>query len=403
MRKLIVIGSLALAAVGAPAWSEDAGTTRPPTIPVSRFAALPDMYRPLLSPDGHRIAARKTADGSTTLVIIDADNPTARARGLPIGKWPVASLKWAGNQRLLLTVQSTFDINGYEFPFRRLIAIDVDTGTSRIADRKSRGMYAGDVLYTDPTGSWALVAGQDTAQSYPSVKRVDLATGDATVVERSRPDVWDWYADENGVVRAGISYDGPRWTIWYRDKAGEKLRPIRGKFPKDDDSTVDRFIFRGDHSWVVTNERTGRFGLYKYDLKTQTVGEAIFEHPEVDLDDVYYDALTGDVNAVEFQDDRSHVFWIDPEMKTLQAAGAGRAQRILFPARPDIHAHAPRGRALSEHRSRTARRRQADPLPGARWAAASRLPDAAPRPPGQGPAADRHAARRPVRARRLGI
>ncbi len=260
MRKLIVIGSLALAAVGAPAWSEDAGTTRPPTIPVSRFAALPDMYRPLLSPDGHRIAARKTADGSTTLVIIDADNPTARARGLPIGKWPVASLKWAGNQRLLLTVQSTFDINGYEFPFRRLIAIDVDTGTSRIADRKSRGMYAGDVLYTDPTGSWALVAGQDTAQSYPSVKRVDLATGDATVVERSRPDVWDWYADENGVVRAGISYDGPRWTIWYRDKAGEKLRPIRGKFPKDDDSTVDRFIFRGDHSWVVTNERTGRFG-----------------------------------------------------------------------------------------------------------------------------------------------
>lgn len=318
MRKLIVIGSLALAAVGAPAWSEDAGMTRPPTIPVSRFAALPDMYRPLLSPDGHRIAARKTADGSTTLVIIDADNPTARARGLPIGKWPVASLKWAGNQRLLLTVQSTFDINGYEFPFRRLIAIDVDTGASRIADRKSRGMYAGDVLYTDPTGSWALVAGQDTAQSYPSVKRVDLATGDATVVERSRPDVWDWYADENGVVRAGISYDGPRWTIWYRDKAGEKLRPIRGKFPKDDDSTVDRFIFRGDHSWVVTNERTGRFGLYKYDLKTQTVGEAIFEHPEVDLDDVYYDALTGDVNAVEFQDDRSHVFWIDPEMKTLQ-------------------------------------------------------------------------------------
>ncbi len=164
-------------------------------------------------------------------------------------------------------------------------------------------------------------------------------------------------------------------------------------------------------------------------MKTQTVGEAIFEHPEVDLDDVYYDALTGDVNAVEFQDDRSHVFWIDPEMKTLQkkldtaipsainlpvgwshdekrvlvrSSSADDPGRYFLLDRTSMRMH-PVVEALSEHRSRTARRRQADPLPGARWAAASRLPDAAPRPPGQGPAADRHAARRPVRARRLGI
>ena len=84
--------------------------------------------------------------------------------------------------------------------------------------------------------------------------------------------MWDWYADDQGVVRAGIAYDGNRWTIWYRDKPDEKLREIHGSFPKNDDSTVDRFIFRGDHSWVVTNERTGRFGLYKYDPKTQSIG-----------------------------------------------------------------------------------------------------------------------------------
>ena len=185
MRKSLLIGSLAFAAGSAPAWAADVKATPSRTIPVSKFAALPDLYRPLLSPDGHRIAARKTADGTTTLVILDADRPETRPRGIPIGKWPIAALKWAGNQRLLLTVQSTFEINGYEFPFRRLIAIDVDSGTSRVVDRRSRGMYAGAVLYTDPTGSWALVAGQDDAQSYPSVKRVDLATGDATVVERA--------------------------------------------------------------------------------------------------------------------------------------------------------------------------------------------------------------------------
>lgn len=318
MRRMLLFGALALGVGGAPLWAEGKPTAAPPKIPIANFAALPTLFKPLLSPDGHRIAARKASDGTTTIILLNADRPETVAKALPIGKTHVAGLTWAGNQRLLLTVQSTYDINGFDFPFRRLIAIDVDSGGSRVVDRKSRGMYAGDVLYTDPTGSWALVAGQNDIQSYPSVKRVDLATGDATVVERSKPDVWDWYADEKGVVRAGIAYDGSRWTIWYRDKPEEKLRAIRGKFPKDDDSTVDRFIFRGDNSWVVTNERTGRFGLYKYDLKTQTVGQPIFENPDVDLDDVYYNSITGEVSAVEYQDDRSRVFWLEPDMKTLQ-------------------------------------------------------------------------------------
>ena len=68
------------------------------------------------------------------------------------------------------------------------------------------------------------------------------------------------------MVRAGIAYQGRRWTIWYRDKADEKLTALRGKLAKADDSTVDRIIFGRDaNSWVVTNERTGRFGLYRYD------------------------------------------------------------------------------------------------------------------------------------------
>lgn len=318
MRLGLLFCALVLAIGGAPLRAEVKGPAVPPKIPIANFAALPTLFKPLLSPDGHRIAARRAADGATTIILLNADRPDTVAKGIPIGKVNVAGLTWAGNQRLLLTVQSTYEINGFDFPFRRLIAIDVETGGSRVVDRRSRGMYAGDVLYTDPTGSWALVAGQDDIQSYPSVKRVDLATGDATVVEKSRIDVWDWYADEKGVVRAGIAYDGSRWTIWYRDKPEEKLRAIRGKFPKDDDSTVDRFIFRGDNSWVVTNERTGRFGLYKYDLKTQTMGQPIFENPDVDLDDVFYNSITGEVSAVEYQDDRSRVFWLEPAMKTLQ-------------------------------------------------------------------------------------
>jgi dipeptidyl aminopeptidase/acylaminoacyl peptidase len=291
-----------------------------PKLPTTVFAQLPAMRKPVLSPDGHRIVARATSNGRGRLVLLDADQPELNPKVIDIGNANVAALQWAGNKRLLMQVLSTDYVYGVvPVPILRLLAIDTDGGSSRVVDKKSDGLYAGDVLYADPTGSWALVASQDDIYSYPSVKRVDLATGNATLVEKARTDVWDWYADDEGVVRAGIAYEGRKWTVWYRDKAGDPLKKTRGKFAKDDDSAVDRVMFGpNNNGWIVTNERTGRFGLYRYDFVTGAVGEAIFENPEVDLDDVSYDPTSGTIYGISYQDDRPRVKWIDPKWQALQ-------------------------------------------------------------------------------------
>ena len=318
MRKILVLAALAVAGAQS-AWAATSNGP-PPKIPVSNFASLPALSKPMLSPDGRWIAARSTANGTTTLVVVNADRPDTIVKSLYAGKVDIAALSWAGNRRLLMTVWSKERIApGFDIPFLRLVGIDVNAGSITILDPKSRGLYAGDVLYTDPAGAWALVASQDDTDSYPSVKRVDLATGAATLVEKARDNVWDWYADDKGVVRAGVAYSGRRWTVWYRDKPEEKLRAIRGKLDKSDDSAVDKFIFRGEKSWVVTNERTGRFGLYRYDTANGSIGEPIFENPQVDLEDVLYNRVTGEISAVQFEDDRERVTWLDPEMKALQA------------------------------------------------------------------------------------
>ena len=318
MRKSVVLGALALLAGSAPVCAQDKAAP-PPKIPIADFAALPVLKKPVLSPDGRRIAARRVEDGKTSIIILDADHPDAALRSYPIDKMEPYAVKWAGNRRLLLTILAQDKLYGMEIPYLRLVSVDVDTSAVRLLDSKSRGMYAGDVLYADPTGSWAVVASQDDIFSYPSIKRVDLATGNATLVEKAKEGVWDWYADDSGIVRAGVAYSGRKWTVWYRDKPEEKLRALKGKFDEDDDSAVDKFIFRGDESWILTDERTGRFGLYKYDTKTAAIDEPIFEHPEVDVDDIVYDPATGKIRAIEYEDERKRVHWFDPEIKALQA------------------------------------------------------------------------------------
>lgn len=315
MRWKPMVAALALSAI-----SPMASAAPAPRIATEKFAQLPVLKKPVLSPDGRRIAARSEFDGQTTVAILDADRPQSPARAISLARTRVHAMRWAGSDRLLLTVRASEKVaGGHDSHYLRLLAVDVTSGASRIVDGNSRGTYAGDVLYADPSGNWALVASQDDDQSYPSVKRVDLATGRAVQVEKARDGIWDWYADEHGVVRAGVAYEDRDWTVWYRDGAGDKLRRVRGKLDSDDDSAVDRFIFRGGKNWIVTNQRTGRFGLYAFDIESGAVGEKVFEHPTADLTEVYYDPASGEVNAVQYEDDRKRMVWLDPEFEQLQA------------------------------------------------------------------------------------
>jgi len=208
-----------------------------------------------------------------------------------------------------------------KIPALRLVAYDIPKRQATVLDGKSRGLMGGDVLYVDPAGTWALVASQNDVFTYPSVKRVDLLTGEAKVVEKARTDVWDWYADKNGVVRGGLAYNDRRWTLWYREKAGEPLRATKGKF-NTDDSAVDSFTFgrKGDgNGIIVTNQKNDRFGAYRYNFNTGQIGETIFEHPDADISAVVLASNGDDVRGVRFEDDRWRTHWIDPEMKALQA------------------------------------------------------------------------------------
>jgi dipeptidyl aminopeptidase/acylaminoacyl peptidase len=314
LRWVVALVALALLPCTAPA--EPA-----PRIPIDSFAALPFLRAPVLSPNGKLIIAKAKVKDSNRLVIMNADDPTASPRQIQIGKTPITAIHWAGNDRLLLEVIGTGELYGIEIPFGRLIVMDLSTGAMRVADPKSRGVYGGDVLFVSPSGDWALVASQDDLFKTPSVKRVDLATGKAEVVEKPKPDVWDWFVDDAGVVRGGVAYDERRWKLWYRSNAGEPFQIVRGKFEKDSDSAVDRFYFSrdGDKGTIVTNERNGRFGVYRYNFATAEIGEVVYENSRVDISNVIMDPGTRDVIGVRYHEDRWKTHWLDPKVEALQA------------------------------------------------------------------------------------
>ncbi len=330
------MGIAAALAVAVPVTAGRASDPPPPAMPSAEtFAEIPFLSEPVLSPDGKSVAAQISSAGKTRLAVFDADDPGRAPHIFDIGNHSIADITWAGPHRILLSVGTTMELFGIPLPTSQLVAIDMRTNAISVIDPKAKSLFAGNILYADPQGAWVLLSRQDNLFASPSVKRVDLATGAVMVVEKARANVWDWYADNSGVVRAGIAYSGNRWTIWYRKQPGDPLVAIKGKREKiDDDGAVDslRFLSGDNSGLIVTNSRTGRFAAYRYDFATGTIGDAVYENPSVDISTVMVDPVSGVVSGVSYEDDRRRMMWLDPKMRALQA----RIEKALPGAEDDV-------------------------------------------------------------------
>jgi dipeptidyl aminopeptidase/acylaminoacyl peptidase len=306
-----------IAACSANAQTAVSAATDRPTI--EALSELPFLTDPALSADGYRIAARVTTEGKNWIGVWDLRAaPDAPPHQLSTGDYDIRWLRWAGPRRLLLGVLMTRRYMGIDVPLTRMVSVDVDTWQV-MALQTGEGLMGDDVIFVDPHGDYALVSSQPSWNEYPAVVRVDLATGRGSVVQRPRDGVWNWFADRDGVVRAGVDYSEDRVRLYYRSAAGEDLHRIDSRRYPRDGSVIDmiRFVTDTDHGIVVTNAVTGRFGIYDYNFATDTRGDAIFEHPTADVTAPIMGA-DGHVDGVTYEDDRRRIRWINPELQRIQ-------------------------------------------------------------------------------------
>jgi dipeptidyl aminopeptidase/acylaminoacyl peptidase len=300
-----------------------APATQPPAtpapLPIDALAALPGLSDPSLSPDGWRIVGRVTVEGKSRIAVWDLRTPEVAPHLLSPGNDQLRWLRWGGPGRLLFGVQTTASYDHHIMPVTRIIAVETAGWTARMLDT-GRGFLGDDVIFVDPAGAYVLVSSQPSVDQYPAVVRVDLATGASVQVQPPRTGVWNWYADSDGVVRAGVDYSDNRIRLYYRTHAGDELRRIDSRRSTQDGSVIDmiRFLRNTDRGLVVTNAVTGRFGVYSYDFATDTRGDALFEHPWADVTTALVGA-SGELDGVMFEDDRPRIQWINPEYQRLQA------------------------------------------------------------------------------------
>ena len=300
---------------------------KPERIATSVFAARPFTTNLVLSPDGTHFAARTQVQGKEVLAIFDFSQMNA-ARLIPTeDKWDLISYFWAGNSRLLVDFGRTVPWYDDEAYSTRLIVIDIVTGKGQWIGGKTEGLKGDDVLWVDPEGKTILIAYQKTIYDYPSVFSVDLSNNKNTEVVKQRTDIWDWYADNKGVVRYAYGWpDDHHWQMIYRKDANEPFKVVAKGSDKDsdDEDTLHEdkafsLIDGSDEGFKYgVSKLNGLKGVYRYNYATHQYGDLVFEAPDADIDDAVLSEDGKNLLAAWWTDSRERIKWFEPAREQFQ-------------------------------------------------------------------------------------
>ena len=327
MRAAVQLGLCALGlGLGTPALRAQEGLTaeRPPIIPTSAFAKRSPFRSPLLSPDGSKIALIATIGGKTNILAMNSEDNSPVYRLAMEDDSELDWISWAGNNRILFAVGGTDRVYGVEVRYTRLFSLDLTTRQASYIGPKDKGIVGDDVLYVDPDGEYVLLAITRNLTDEPEVWHFPLAEDrlkDSERIVRRKTGVWQWEADNEGIVRLGLGWNNGRLSVRYRSDGDEDFRLI-DRFKEEDEGRDEiwsefKILAGTDEGYVLEPGTSGKLALRRFNFATRQVGEIIQENGDWDIHRASINP-EGEPIAAYYTDDIEHVIWLDPAKQNLQ-------------------------------------------------------------------------------------
>jgi dipeptidyl aminopeptidase/acylaminoacyl peptidase len=321
----LMLNAGALAAQEADAPPPAAATspeTPPPLIPASQFAGRPAFWDAKLSPDGSMLSFLRYRGSEVSLVVSRLDTQEVVSALLVEPRQQLEWYRWVTDRKLLLSVSIAGEYFGSDVRYTRLMLVELDTKTISPLFRNTDAIEGDNVIHVAEDGSYILLAVQRSVYDYPAVVRQELtAGGKFDTVQAPREGVWNWVADDKGVVRLGTGWYFGRLRIFYRPDAASELKMIARI--KEGDS-ADRYwdalqiIGGSDEGYVLSEDENGRVGLRRFNFARREVIETVFQHREWDLDSATL--REGKPYAAYYTADRDEVHYFGEAERNQDAA-----------------------------------------------------------------------------------
>lgn len=336
------IGIRIVAVIVALGWGFPPAQAAPP--PIEAYGALPRIESMDLSPSGDRLARVQAIDDKRLLVVETLDGKQL-FRG-DVGELKVADLQWAGDDFVALFTHVTSLVSmGAAAPqeFLQGLIVNVPGRKVMVLFKDSRnfvGAVFGRYGFVQEDGRWygyfgavPLNASVDRTrtegsfkQSFPNLYRVDLETGQPTLVDEGSSRQGGWVIDAAGNITASSKYepeDG-QWTVYAGRGRQKPIASGQAAFGMELEG-----LGRTPDS-VILGQNSEEKSVQELRLDGALSGLPL---PPGEVEGLLYSSWTHLLSGAIVAQDRPKMIMFDPllqtHMETIERAFAGQTLRVV--------------------------------------------------------------------------
>lgn len=284
-------------------------------IPLEDFFRKPDKIALRLSPDGKSLAwlepwerrlnltVQNLADGSTRRVT------AARERDL-------SGYVWVSSDRLVY-VQDTGGDENY-----RLYAVSRDGGNP-IDLTPFPGVKCDIVDDLEQDDDHILFQMNRRDPQVFDVYRLNVHDGSMSLIGENPGNIQSWFTDHDGKLRLAMTTDGVNTSLLVRETEAGEWRTV-ATYDFKEYVRPQLFTFDNRAIYVASNLGRDTLAIAEYDLTLGREAKVLFEHDEVDVDNLMFSRTRQCLTGVAFEVDKLDYHFFDEARAELQTFIDGR-------------------------------------------------------------------------------
>jgi len=282
----------------------------PPLIPVEDFFRNPEVARFVLSPDGKKLAFLRPWERRLNVYVRDLETGEER-RLTSVTDRDLSGFFWKGSDRIVFSRDAGGDENFHLF----LVGIEGDAEPKELTPFPGVRTFVIDDLEEDPRHM--LISMNRTNPEVFDVYRIDLETGELTLVAENPGNITGWMTDHDGRLRIAIQTDGVNRSLLYRPTEGEPFSTLLTTSFRNAFWPL-MFSFDNRLLYVASNLDRDRMGIFTFDPDANEIIDLVFEHQEVDVSRLLSSRKRRVITGVVYTVDKTQIHFFDDERRLLQ-------------------------------------------------------------------------------------
>jgi len=265
-------------------------------VPAEYFFHIPEKTSFRISPNGRYISYLKDYDGLKNIFVLDLTDQSTH-RITTAKEQDIQSAFWANDDELIFLMKRNLGDS------LRLMVVNRNNHHVRSilkpAVIKMRWVGPIQVINNE-----ILISLNDRDSSVFDVYRLNISTGDKSLIGRNPGNIVRWLTDYEGQLRLAMVSDGLTETILFRDNEEEEFHPVINSIYRSRVQPLGFTVHNRNRIYALSNRKRDKLALVEIDLNTGKEIRILFQHPEVDLNTEGYSKQTGQMEFVEYDDQR---------------------------------------------------------------------------------------------------